>query len=273
MTFALTASEPTELLEQLERAINDGSVDLPPLPSVAAEIASKASDPDASATSLAALIQRDPVLAGHIMRVANSAAYGARSPIVSLQQAIAWLGMGEIQQVAFALCIKGEVFSAPGHEKEVGALWKESLATALWAKEISRLKRRNVETAYLSGLLHRVGYAAAIQFVSRAATNGLASLTEFLGLAEPLMASALVVEWRLPPTVADAVLHWPDPVSVPSPGPEPLVTHVAHALATVQDGEELAIREGVLDALNLYADELDSLRERADSVEAMVASL
>ena len=113
--FGLDGQRP--LLEQLLDALDQGVLELPPLPAVAAEISSLLSEPDVSAAAIAQLIQRDPVLAGEIMRVSNSAAYAPRTPIVSLQQAIAWLGMAEIQQVAFTICVHGEVFAAPGHEK------------------------------------------------------------------------------------------------------------------------------------------------------------
>ena len=62
---------------------------------------------DASAAELAQLIQRDIALAGQVMRVANSALYARRIPVVTLPQAIAWLGIREIRNIAFAVARQG----------------------------------------------------------------------------------------------------------------------------------------------------------------------
>lgn len=274
---SIPAEGQSELLAHLLDGLADGTIELPPLPSVAAELSAYLNDRDADAAGLARLIQRDPVLAGEVMRVANSASYAPRNPIVSLQQAIAWLGMAEIQQVAFALCVRGEVFAARGYEALVDALWRESLGTALYAKELARLKRRNVETAYLSGLLHRAGRAAAIRALGRlererTAHVSAAELDEILNACEEPFARALAAEWRLPDLVAVAVSSW----QTPAGSVEALETHVAHALAGAAlagDDEELAVAPAILESLNLYADELAELRARAERIRAVVTSL
>lgn len=269
------------LLEQLLEALDQGALELPPLPAVAAEISSLLSEPDVSAAAIAQLIQRDPVLAGEIMRVSNSAAYSPRTPIVSLQQAIAWLGMAEIQQVAFTICVHGEVFAAPGHDDEIEALWQQSLAAGLWAKELARLKRRNVETAYLGGLLHRVGRAAAIRALSRiehSREEPIEPLTfaEIVDACEGPFGTALADRWQLPELVTAAVASW----STPSPEAsiEALQTYLAHLLAVETfrpDGgdAELEVPGETLEALNIYTDELADLRTRADSIRTTVACL
>ena len=123
---------------------------------------------DASTAELAQLIQRDVALAGQVMRVANSALYARRSPVVTLPQAIAWLGMREIRNIAFAVALKGQVFASAYFRAEMTDLWRESVITALFAQEIARLKRRNVESAYLCGLLHRAGMAVILNNVGAA---------------------------------------------------------------------------------------------------------
>ena len=270
----------SELLAHLLDGLVDGTIELPPLPAVAAELSAYLDDPEAEAAGLARLIQRDPVLAGELMRVANSASYAPRNPIVSLQQAIAWLGMAEIQQIAFALCVRGEVFVAVGFERELEALWNQSLAAALYGKELARLKRRNVEVAYLSSLLHRVGRAAAIRAVSRLDAGrveavGPAALEDVLDACETPFGVALAARWRLPELVATAISSWRTPSAA---SVEALETHVAHALAGdalagADEGSELEIEPAVLEALNLYADELAALRAEADRIRDVVAAL
>ena len=119
------------------------------------------------AAQLARLIQSDPALAGEIMRVANSPALRPRTPIVSLQQAVSWLGVAEVRNIAMAVMLRGEVFSAPGHEPESEELWREAWLAGLWAKEIARERRKHVESAFLAALMHRTGAALALKILSR----------------------------------------------------------------------------------------------------------
>ena len=108
--------------DQVERLLNAAvatdALELPPPPQIAAEImrltrGEVAGDvgADASAAQLAQLIQRDLSLAGQVMRVANSALYARRTPVVTLPQAIAWLGIREIRNISFAVAIHGQVYN------------------------------------------------------------------------------------------------------------------------------------------------------------------
>src|SRR6186713_2863151 len=177
---AQTASDDINRI--LHEAMADESIELPPPPQVVAEVmrltrgdAAGEENADSGAADLARLIQRDMALAGQVMRVANSAVYARRNPVVTLPQAIAWLGIREVRNIAFAVALKGQVFSSAYFRNEVTDLWRESVITALFAQEIARLKRRNVESAYLCGLLHRVGMAVILHNVGAAVIkNGLA---------------------------------------------------------------------------------------------------
>src|SRR6186713_997988 len=171
---AQTASDDINRI--LHEAMADESIELPPPPQVVAEVmrltrgdAAGEENADSGAADLAQLIQRDMALAGQVMRVANSALYARRSPVVTLPQAIAWLGIREIRNIAFAVAVQGQVFASSYFRREMTDLWRESVITALFAQEIARLKRRNVESAYLCGLLHRAGMAVLLNRVGAAA--------------------------------------------------------------------------------------------------------
>ena len=262
------------LLGQLTAALEEGSIDLPPLPAVAAEVSSLLGDADVGAAALAELIQSDPGLAGEIIRVSNSAAYAPRTPIVSLQQAISWLGITEIEQIVYAICVHGEVFTAPGYEDEIERLWHESLAAGLWCKELARLKRRNVETAYLGGLLHRVGRAAVIRVLSTIERDRGERVQPVVFAAvadacEGRFGEALGLKWQLPSAVLDAVCHWQAPAGEASL--DATQTQLAHLLAletfgAPEAGDAAETPTEILDALNIYVDDLTELRARTDHI-------
>jgi len=285
-----TASADLDVV--LHAAMADESLELPPPPQVAVEVMrltrSEAGDEnmDSNAAELARLIQRDVALAGQVMRVANSALYARRTPVVTLPQAIAWLGMREIRAIAFAIAVQGQVFTSTYFRKEMTELWRESVITALFAQEVARLKRRNVESAYLCGLLHRVGMAVVLSRVGSAALmNRLSPDTEcvmqFAAEHEARVGATLAKSWNLPPAVAASIAHWRNPVKAAESRTEimevALARQISDELRTPGAGGELPDSmlgpvSKWMDELSIYPDELFSIMAQRAAIYATAES-
>jgi hypothetical protein len=126
----------------------------------------------------------------------------AVAAVVSLQQAVSWLGVAEVRNIATAVMLRGEVFNAPGHEPESEDLWREAWLAGLWAKEIARERRKHVESAFLAALMHRTGAALALKILSRfeAAQRTVMDARTFADLVaefEPAFGRLLMDNWRL----------------------------------------------------------------------------
>jgi HD-like signal output (HDOD) protein len=282
-TMALTAlnAEPAKLRERLSAALAADQLELPPLPQVAAEVVASSAAEPRNAAAFSQLIQRDPALAANIMRVANSAAYRPRAPIVSVQQAVAWLGIAEIRNIALAISVRGQLFVAPGHEPEIQALWRESVATACWARELARLRKRNVESAYLCGLLHRIGRAAAVSTLSRIEVAGRCTVDArtFAALVDEFewdFGRKLAAKWQLPATISEVINDWRNAGRSTGGRPEMLQTYVGHLLAFEVLHPELSnlsllAENNALGELDVDPDELTALRAQFDRVLVNIA--
>src|ERR1700678_3275808 len=177
-----------------------------PLPRVCAQLAELTAQQATDAAQLARLIQSDAALAGELMRVANSPALRPRSPIVSLQQAVSWLGVAEVRNIAMAVMLRGEIFTAPGHEPESEELWREAWLAGLWAKEIARERRKHVESAFLAALMHRTGAALALKILSRFEFERRTAMDahtfgDLVVEFEPAFGRLLMGSWLLPKDV------------------------------------------------------------------------
>src|SRR5882757_6677621 len=186
-----------------------------PLPRVCAQLAQLTAQQATDAAQLARLIQSEPALAGELMRVANSPALRPRSPIVSLQQAVSWLGVAEVRNIAMAVMLRGEVFTAPGHEPESEELWREAWLAGLWGKEIARERRKHVESAFLAALMHRTGAALALKILSgfesqQRTVMAAKTFSDLVIEFEPRFGRLLMSTWRLPDDVQDAASDWRD---------------------------------------------------------------
>lgn len=132
----------------------------PLLPVVALELLELVRRPSVRSADIVKLLSHDPLLAGQMLKVAQSPAYAAADPVRSLDEAILRLGMRRTTDLCLQASIESKVFRAPGYTHVMETLRRHSVFTA----ELSRLVcRRTVgfdEYAFLCGLLHDVGIAA-----------------------------------------------------------------------------------------------------------------
>lgn len=260
------------------RASLASAQNIAPLPRVCAQLAELTAQQAPDATQLARLIQSDASLAGEIMRAANSPALRPRSPIVSLQQAVSWLGVAEVRNIAMAVMLRGEVFTAPGHEPESEELWREAWLAGLWAKEIARERRKHVESAFLAALMHRTGAALALKILSGFESqqhtvmdpNAFADLVaEF----EPRFGRLLMSSWRLPEDVQDGASDWRD-YRKSSHRELAGTVHAAHLLATHTLhpqllSEELLIESPVFEQLGVFPEDRRAMLAKRDRVRSL----
>jgi HD-like signal output (HDOD) protein len=280
-TDGSTACEPIE--QALIERIGNGKIELPLLPSVATQILAMVNNPDSDAAKLAGLIHRDQALAAHVLRIANSPAYMPRMPIVSLQHAVSMLGLTLLSEIAFTVSLKAGTFAAPGYESRMQFLWKHSLASGVYAKEVAKIRRLNMESAYVCGLLHAVGKPVVL--------NACVSLsTELKVPLEPDLLDTLIEahhvplgiqladRWQLPKQARESIAHYRQYDQAESFKQEVMMACVADRLATfLLDSASLdegSLREHqAFTDLNLYPKDVDVLVAANDRVMKVVDSL
>ena len=200
---------------QYLRAALNGRLDIPPLSKASADIAAMAADGESNTAVLAQLIERDPTVAAHVLRVAKSAALAPRVPIVTVPQAIAWLGTGEIQAIATSVAVRSRLFSGGRHDALLKPMWRRAVATAYWAREIAQPTHMLVDLAHLCGLLCRIGRPVVVRCLLRAPDGADAALSDAQCLTlvdefESAAGTALCKVWSLPEPVSTAIRGWRD---------------------------------------------------------------
>ena len=235
----------TELEEFLNQSINEGFVEVPILPEVANKAFMLANDKNSDASQMAQLIQSDPSLAGHVMRIANSAAYTPMANLTSLQQAIARLGMTTISEIAISAVLNAKLFNTPGYEDYAEAIWRQALATSLWAKEIASHCNVNVEVAFLAGLIHSIGRPAVLQtLIDVAAQRTLLLDDEIVHQLEEKywlsVSQMIVIRWRMPALVIETIQHLETPSADKEAGQLAAVVNMARYAAEAMLNDELA---------------------------------
>ncbi|MEM1230482.1 MAG: HDOD domain-containing protein [Pseudomonadota bacterium] len=280
MAESATAMDPSL---RLREAVADGSLNLPVLPSVAADVLALSQSEDGDAAGLAGLIQTDPALASNVLRIVNTPAFRGAAEIVALQQAIARLGMGRIREIALSIAVKSALTQPGPYGALVQEAWQDALATGLWAREVARACRKNVENAYLCGLLHNIGVPVALHGLTAICEDGAVeppSAEPALSLAVDMLRPAgvaLVERWKLPALVATFIAH---------EGPYDSAGEHADLIATVDLGISLAgaMKHGPIEPdrvqedaavawLHLYPDDMQGLLALETSVTDQLRDL
>ena len=139
---------------------------LPSLPEVAVRIGKALHDNISDAATIAEMIQTDPVITAKLIKAANSAMYGRRTPVESCVGAVVRLGSGITHKLVMSFAMR-ELFKSESGllQQRMKDLWQHSTKVGaicfVLAKHDSRF---DPEHAMLIGLLHDIGVVAVLNY-------------------------------------------------------------------------------------------------------------
>jgi putative nucleotidyltransferase with HDIG domain len=219
--------------------------DLPVFPPVVMKILEALDDPDASLQLLVTHVEREPVVAGRVLSLANRAGNSTHgsSPVSDVFTAVSLVGLARVREIALKSSLTGflQDFSGAGQGYE---FWRHSLAVAVCGMELARQApiHINVDMALVAGLLHDVGQLwlhrfepALMQRALQNANSSGADITvaerEIWGIDHGVMGGWLVQSWGVDSGMTQAVIHHHAPEQALT---EPLVSvvHVAEVLSS-----------------------------------------
>jgi HD-like signal output (HDOD) protein len=280
--MSTTIAIKTDTFQDAIRAvISSDDCELPVLPEVAAQLLKLTSDVDCEVADIVALIKRDQSLTSHLLRIANSVRYSTGVTVSSIQQAVARLGLLCVREIVVLISCQCKIFDVPDFEANVRQSFRRSLATAAFAQEIARVRRMNVEEAFLSGLLHDVGRPILFQaLATRRRRYGLvASDAEICEAAEKhriLLAAKLIISWDLSTRVAEAVQFQLSPGDAPECLQQAATINLASYLAdnalssgSVPDSSD---PHPMLTVLSIYPEQFQGILRNQDEILEWVNS-
>ncbi len=116
---------------------------------------------DATIPQIAQLIKMDPALSGRILRFVNSAAFGARRPIVDIQDAVLSMGMQAVRNFTLSLSLISNNSTGKCSAFDYAAYWAQTLAMATATAAITARERTMApEESFTLGLLSDIGRLA-----------------------------------------------------------------------------------------------------------------
>jgi HD-like signal output (HDOD) protein len=263
----------------VERCVARDELDIPCLPDVAVQIVRSGTKNSGDAHGLAHIIHADAALTQYVLRIASSAAKRPAMPITSLQHAIAWLGIDDVANIAFTLALQGKMLHVEGQHRKARRLWRHSLASALWARQLSDMLARDTGLCYLCGLLHNIGRAVTLGVVHEVAQRagqqlGGEQYDWLIGIFNREVGKRVMSAWMLPAPVPSVVALWESYASAGAVRSESNVVNVAHKLAdfTLHESSMMTREELVLDPayrdLGLSSQDAEGLFDSTAAINA-----
>lgn len=116
---------------------------------------------NSSIWEIADVISRDQTLTARLLRLVNSVYGGLSVKISNIEEAVFFLGLRQIRQLAMTTRIIEDMQSISNDELQVNwiSVWRQSIATAILSREVLSMSRglMDDDTYYLVGLLSDIG--------------------------------------------------------------------------------------------------------------------
>jgi len=156
----LTASKPVHpLTEQQVQVRLKQSARLPSLGSIHSALRELLTAEQRYTTQISEIIRRDPSLTARLLRLVNSVYYGLSSPVNSIEEAVFYLGVRQIRQLAMVTPVIEDFQRLAGNTPfPWRGFWQHCIGTAILTREvISAVEVPADESDYVAGLIHDVG--------------------------------------------------------------------------------------------------------------------
>ena len=273
--------------------------DLPSVPVVYQRVKALLDDSESPLDDIAREMAHDAAMTARLLRVANSAMYGVARKIATPMQAIAIVGLAQIQHLVLATTVTSAFAHIAPPLMDMQRFWNASLYRAVAARALAREARLGEwERLFTTGLLSDIGHLVLYMVAPLEAEEALARATrearsreeterELLGFDHADVSGALAAKWMLPLSMEACLQFHMRPLGAHPYTEDACVVHTAARLAdtrtvnTMANGKISAgistnnwpVMPEVLDALALDATRLPDVLERIDTEFTELAAI
>ncbi len=188
--------------------------DLQVLPTVARKAIDVLNNANCAIDDLSDIIEKDQTIAARILKISNSALYGLRQEVTSLQHAMMVLGFKTIRSLVLTATTRS-LYKKFGITEKM--MWDHSVAVAIAAKLISRDLGSDVEeVAFVGGLMHDLGkvilnnetpdeFAQVMMNIYNDNSDSITAEKEVYGFDHTEIGAGVVQKWKFAPILIEVI--------------------------------------------------------------------
>lgn len=191
---------------------------LKPVPCMVDKLIEIKNNPESCLTELVEVVKFDPSITANILKICNSSYSGLKKKMLSVQQAVAYLGIEKIScLVMLENSVENFKQAQKGYDLNQGELWLNSVSSALIAQNLAEKKNvNNVPMIFTSALLKDIGKVILHDYVKDAfdeimqavQQNGMTFLDaekEIIGIDHAELGAMITEKWNFSPDMVDII--------------------------------------------------------------------
>jgi len=224
------------------------------------------SNPFTLTANIRKIIEKDPLLSAHILKVANSSFYGFSQQVRTISHAMGLLGVQRIKQIAFSYSIF-DYFNRINYKADYRQIFHQIIKKSLLQSSLAlliahRIGESEPEEFYMSTLLNDIGQIILFLYDPKTLQEIyhvedriiLEREQQRFGITHRELGLAFSVRYLLPEQIALSIGHHTEKI-----GSQPItkVSYIANSMAELLMQSSLSELPGHLEALNsLCSDQL-----------------
>lgn len=226
-----THMTPDELISQTTELVS--------LPDIYVRIKAVIYDPGSTLTDVAEVLSHDPAICARMLRVANSAFFGAPSKIETVKAAVRLLGTQQIHNLVLAATIAKTFPDIPDNLISMEDFWVNSVRCGLLARLLAaQCNSTDGERFFIGSLLHDMGHLIMYQAVPEESQEALITARQsnrplylverdIIGCDYAQVGAELMQAWNFPENWIQAVRHQNEPAAAQEFSFEASIMHLA----------------------------------------------
>jgi len=189
---------------------------LPAVSHSAIELVSMLANDDVDIHTLADKVTLDPVIAGRVLKVANSTFFNRGRQVGSIPDAVMIIGMINARSLIIAAAVMGKARAPKVPGFDMSYFWRHSLSTGIVTQQLALHLGLSTGIAFSSGLLHDIGklilalsypeeYTQVIKLKQQENLQTFEAEQEVLGLDHSVIGAGVLGDWNLPTPLVNAI--------------------------------------------------------------------
>lgn len=216
----------SEIFRRIDRCPKLGS-----LRSISSALSDLVNSENSYTSEIAEIIQKDPTLTARLLKLVNSVFFGLAHKVTNVEEAIFYLGMRQIKELALATPVIEDFskLNKVSANADWETFWQHCIGSAMLTRELLAVAHVSIsgDSDYISGLVHDVG-KLVMAFVFPEQFNEVHSLgfsspndvcnyeREILGMDHSQIGAYYLEHHHLPEQVVEGVRYHNSPIDAPN---------------------------------------------------------
>lgn len=264
----------------IETIINDIDA-LKPVSPIGQKAMELVLNPESSLADIVDIIKYDLGMTANLLKTCNSTYFGLQKEIVSIKQAVAYLGIEKVACLIMMGNYSGNFNeNHSGYDLEKGELWRYSVSSALIAQSLAEKKNlENISGLFTSALLKDIGKVVLNAYVedayeeikARVIDDGYTFIEaekEIFGIDHAELGAKVAEKWKFSADMVDIIRNHHNPERSSSTGLHLPIIYLADSICMMigigvgADGLAYRYQQDIVDKLQF--DDVDLQQTIAD---------